>query len=152
MSGGHAYTLAGWKQLNGETYVGMMNNWGEWGHPQGRFYFPVRWLFSYPLGPQLVWKTVDIDDAVIPPPPQPEGSHMQIIEPQVMRQLQVPLGKNIYDQSGKKVLTTLQSVGPAGVASPFAFYGGFYGVVISTGGVLTVGAIKASDVSSFVDC
>jgi hypothetical protein len=65
-AGAHSYTVAGWETYEGEEYVTCLNTWGGWGSPQGIFRFPVKWLYSAPLGPQIAWKLVDRKDAPTP--------------------------------------------------------------------------------------
>lgn len=133
--GGHSYTIVGWETYAGVVHLTCMNSWGAWGSPQGLFRFPASWLYAAPLGPQIVWKTVDAEDAPV--------ASLAIVD-KVARLLDTALGAQIYRTDGSTPLAKVSS-GELGIASSAALSGNHYAVIVSVGGVLQLGALKAAD-------
>ncbi len=69
---------------------------------------------------------------------------MLTVTDKVARLVDSALGKTIYKLDGVTVLDTIHS-GPTNIASSCALSGGFYGVIVSSGGVLQLAAMKQGD-------
>jgi hypothetical protein len=135
MVGGHSFTIVGWETYAGTIYLTCMNSWGYWGSAQGLFRFPASWLYAAPLGPQIVWKTVDQEDAPV--------ASLAIVD-KLPRLLDTALGAQIWKTDGTTPLAKVSS-GNLGIASSAQLSGNHYAVIVSVGGILQLGAVKAAD-------
>ena len=143
-AGGHSITVGGWDDEADGTWLVAVQTWGtHWTNEQGIYRFRAEWLYTQPLGPQLMWKTVDIKDAPAPPPPTPEGPMLTVVD-RVGRLVDSAVGKPIYALDGTTVLSPLKS-GELGLASPALLSGGYYAILASVNGVLQLAALKAAD-------
>lgn len=140
INGAHSYTIAGWETYDGEVFLTCLNSWGAWGSPQGIFRFPARWLFEA-LGPQIVWKVTDIEDAPRPEPLPPVGSTTVLAADAIPRLLDAPAGTQLYKQDGRTPLAKLAIPGVA-LYSPCAFNRDNYQVRIKTANVWQLGVVR----------
>lgn len=141
-AGGHSYTIVGWETYGGVMYLTCMNSWGFWGSAQGLFRFPADWLYQLPLGPQVIWKTVDEKDGLAMP---------LTLTDKVSRILDTHVGAPLLSTANPAtVLTTVKS-GELGIASAAALTSGttaYYAVIVSVGGVIQLAALKQSDATN----
>lgn len=140
---GHSITVAGWDDEPDDTWLVCLQTWGEdWTNAQGIYRIKASWLFGPPLGPQIVWKAVDIIDA-----PTPGGPNViPIIEKGYQRKVKIAAGVQFYDAATGTIavvkLTTAATVFSPGAASPTQYL-----VEISTGGVLQLLRVNKTDVT-----
>src|SRR5512135_3194582 len=133
-SGGHSITFGGWDIDPDGKWLAGIQTWGRWGGPKGIYKVRPEWLYGPPLGPQIMWKTVDIKEAPTPPTPDPEGPMLALVD-KVQRLVDSHLGAQVYKLDGSTPLVLIKS-GPSNIASAGKLEQDFYLILVSIGGIL----------------
>lgn len=143
VNGAHSITIAGWKRYDGVRWWTGVNSWGpDWSNAQGIFRFRASDLHAVPLGPQIVWKVVDMPDA-----PAPIGGEMLPVKDTIPRLVSIPVGTQFYSIIDNKPVVKLGGTVPARVNSVCALSDTQYAVRISTGGVPQLLRVNKADVT-----
>ena len=139
--GGHSITVGGWDIWDdGVKWLTNVQTWGRFGGPKGTYRIRADWLYTAPMGPQIIWKTVDIEEAPTPPTPDPEGPMLAILD-RIPRLVDCPLAAQVYKLDGTTPLVQIKS-GNLGISSLAKLDQGYYLILVSIGGLLNLGAIK----------